>query len=71
MSSCFPKALQLAAVWELNTRGGGGVGWGRGGHGRHHRAGLARRGQRYDAAMTGTWRGSGIDQLLERLFSGW
>lgn len=65
--SCSPKALQLAAVWELNT-----TGWGGGGrHGRHHRAGLARRGQRYDAAITGTWRGSGIDQPLERLFSGW
>lgn len=67
VSSCSPKAPQLAAVWESNTRGWGG---GRGGHGRHHRAGLAKRGQRYDAAMTGTWlRGSGIDQLLER-FSG-
>lgn len=68
VSPCSPKALQLAAVWELNTRGGAGEGraWtsGKGGHGRHHRAGLAKRGQRYDAAMTGTWRGSGIDQFL-------
>lgn len=35
------------------------------GHGRHHRAGRAKRGQRCDSAMTGTRRGSGTDQLFE------
>lgn len=53
-----PKAPHLAVAWELEYMAGAG-------YGRHHRAGLAKRGQRYDAAMAGTGRGSGVDRLLE------
>lgn len=53
-----PKSLQLSVAWELEYTEGAG-------YERHHWAGLGERGQRCDAAVTGTWRGSGIDEFFK------